>query len=102
MSENDGVSYRPDAHRFEYRLDEHVAVCDYEERGDTWVFTHTFVPPAFRGQGVAAKLARAGLELARARGKKVIPACSYIAKYVQTTPEFQDLLSSDVTTAPKV
>lgn len=94
---DDGIVYRPDSQRFEFVLGEHVAVCDYEEHGDTWVFTHTYVPPAFRGQGVAAKLARAGLELARARGKKVIPACSYIAKFIETTPEFKDLLSSDAT-----
>jgi hypothetical protein len=95
MTENDRVVYRPDSQRFEYVLGEHVAVCDYQDRGDTWVFNHTYVPPAFRGRGVAAKLARAALELARARGKKVIPACSYIAKYIETTPEFKDLLSSE-------
>jgi len=99
MDEDNQIVYRPDSQRFEYVLGEHIAVCDYEERGDVWVFTHTYVPPAFRGKGVAAKLARAGLELARSRGKKVIPACSFIAKYIETRPEFRDLLSSDVTTS---
>jgi predicted GNAT family acetyltransferase len=99
MSAEDEIVYRPDSHRFEYVLGEHVAVCDYEDRGDTWVFNHTYVPPAFRGRGVAGKLARAGLELARSRGKKVIPACSFVAKYIEATPEFKDLLSSDITTS---
>jgi len=97
MSADDQIVYRPDSHRFEYVLGEHVAVCDYEDRGNTWVFNHTYVPPAFRGRGVAAKLARAALELARSRGKKVIPTCCFIAKYFETSPEFLDLLSSDAT-----
>jgi hypothetical protein len=99
MDADDKIVYRPDSHRFEYVLGEHIAVCDYEERGDVWIFTHTYVPPAFRGHGVAAKLARAALEFARSRGKKVVPACGFIAKYIETTPEFKALLSSDVKTS---
>lgn len=38
----------------------------------------TFVPPAFRGQGMAAKLATAACEFAASSGHAIIPTCSYI------------------------
>ncbi len=88
----DDIVYKPSEGRFEYGAAENIAVCDYTEDGDVWIFTHTFVPPAFRGQGIAAKLVKFALEKARSSGKKVVPACSYVAKYIEQGNEFKDLL----------
>jgi predicted GNAT family acetyltransferase len=54
--------------------------------------THTLVPEAIGGRGVAADLTRAALETARANGWKVVPMCSYAVTYLRRHPEYNDLL----------
>jgi uncharacterized protein len=68
-----------------------VSVLDYSLADGRVVFTHTGVPPAYRGQGLAAQLVEAGLGWARAQGLKVVPACSYVALFLQRHPEWRDL-----------
>lgn len=82
------------AHRYEAEVDGHLSVCTYElADGGRMVFTHTVVPPELRGRGIAEKLVRAALGEARAAGHKVVPACSYVAKFIERHVEFQDLLA---------
>lgn len=81
-------------HRFETTVDGILAVADYRLDGANVVFTHTFVPGELRGRGIAEKLVRAGLAWARAEKRSVVPACSYVAVFIQRHAEFQDLLSS--------
>lgn len=80
-------------HRFETSVGGELAECVYEDAGDRWVLTHTFVPPAARGLGLAEKLVRATLAEARARGRKIVPACSYVAAFVARHREFGDLVA---------
>ena len=70
-----------------------VSVLDYQLSGGRVVFTHTGVPPALQGQGLAARLVEAGLHWARTQGLKVVPACSYVHVYIQRHPEWQPLLA---------
>ena len=67
-----------------------VSVLDYELGSGRVVFTHTGVPPQYRGQGLAAQLVQAGLQWAREQGLKVVPACSYVAAFLQRHPEWRD------------
>lgn len=67
------------------------AVLEYELGAGQVVFTHTGVPPQYRGQGLAAQLVTAGLQWAREQGLKVVPACSYAADFLQRHPEWRDL-----------
>ena len=59
------------------------SVLDYQLQPGRVVFTHTGVPPALQGQGLAAQLVTAGLAWAREQGLKVVPACSYVAAFLQ-------------------
>ncbi|HEY1131772.1 MAG TPA: GNAT family N-acetyltransferase [Roseateles sp.] len=70
-----------------------TSVLDYQLSGDRVVFTHTGVPAAYRGQGLAAQLVHAGLQWAREQGLKVVPACSYVHLYIQRHPEWQNLVA---------
>ncbi|WP_422014491.1 GNAT family N-acetyltransferase [Roseateles sp.] len=70
-----------------------ISVLDYELSGGRVVFTHTGVPDAFQGQGLAARLVEAGLAWARDQGLKVVPACSYVHLYIQRHPEWQNLVA---------
>ena len=81
------------ASRFETTVDEALAVAEYELEPGVITFTHTSVPPELSGRGIANELARAGLDHARSEKLKVVPACSFIAKYIERNPEYQDLVS---------
>jgi predicted GNAT family acetyltransferase len=86
------VKNNTSAKRFEVEQDGHQAVAQYLLGDGTITFIHTFVPPQFRGQGVAAALARVGLAFARQEGLKVIPTCAYFESYMKAHPETKDLL----------
>ena len=82
------------AHRYEMVVDGHLSVCAYELADDgRMVFTHTVVPPELRGRGIAEKLVRAALAEARAAGRKVVPQCAYVAKFIERHVEYQDLVA---------
>lgn len=86
------VRDNPGLNRFELDVDGETAVAYYRIDNGVMVFTSTQTPPRLRGKGVASELIRNALESARARGLKVKGDCSFVADYVATHPEFQDLL----------
>jgi predicted GNAT family acetyltransferase len=83
------VQHNAAAHRYEITVAGATAVADYRDEGGRRVFSHTFVPPALRGRGLAEKLVRHALSDARARNLRVVPACSYVAKFIERNPEFK-------------
>lgn len=83
----------PEKKRFEIDLGGGaMAVAVYNRLSNAIMFTHTEVPPAFEGQGIARRLILAGLEAARQEGKKVIPTCPLFASYMKRHPETHDVL----------
>jgi predicted GNAT family acetyltransferase len=86
------VTHRPEASRFECAVPGGPALCAYRRQGDLLLLTHTEVPPALEGRGIAAALVKATLDWARAEGLRVRPLCSYVAAYMRRHPETQDLL----------
>lgn len=80
-------------HQFHVDVDGHWGALDYVLRDGVMVITHTGVPHAIGGRGVAAALTRVALDTARREGWKVLPACSYAAAYLRRHPEFTDLLA---------
>ena len=79
--------------RYEATVDGYLSVCQYELEGTRMTFTHTVVPPELRGRGIAELLVRAALADARTAGHRVVPACSYVAKFMERHQEYQDLLA---------
>ena len=86
------VHHDPDARRLHTREEGHEAELRYSLRDGRMVIDHTGVPDAIGGRGIAGILVKAALDLARARGWRVVPACSYSAAYVQRHPEYADLI----------
>lgn len=74
--------------RIEAALGNEIAVLEYRVEGDRMLFTHTETPPAFRGRGIAEKLVLEGFRLARERGLKIVPICSYVDAVLRRHPEF--------------
>ena len=78
--------------RFELTADGVTAVAEYQLDGSRVIFTHTFVPPEMRGKGLAESLVRAALAWARAEKLKVVPQCSYVARFIERHHEYSDLV----------
>lgn len=94
MNGSHSVQHNAARHRYEVIVDGHLSVCEYEDAGGRRVFTHTFVPAELRGRGIAEQLVRAALADVHAAGLKVVPACSYVARFIERHREFQDLLAA--------
>jgi predicted GNAT family acetyltransferase len=72
----------------------HAGRALFQLRDDAVVLTHTEVDPAFEGQGVGSALAKGALDDIRAQGKRVVPLCPFIARYIQNHPEYADLVAA--------
>ena len=68
--------------RFTLTFPEGEAELTYERTGTRVVFTHTFVPPALRGRGLAETLVGAGLAWAAHEKLQVSATCSYVARFL--------------------
>ena len=74
--------------------DAHTGVLEWEQArgsGDVHVATHTMVPSALRGQGIAAMLVDRLVADARAQGFKIEPKCSYVAAKFEDNPDWADV-----------
>ena len=79
--------------RFEASSLEGLAYLTYREMRDgTLLLIHTEVPAELAGRGLASRLARAALNLARDRGVKVIVRCPFVTEYIARHPEYHDLV----------
>lgn len=87
------VIHNPGAQRFETTIDGRLSVAEYRLADRVVTFVHTAVPPEQRGRGIAAALVGAALDWARAQQRRVVPACSYVARYMQRHPQTLDLLN---------
>ena len=64
--------------------EDHQAVLEYHLTGDGMIdFHRTYVPPAFRGKGMAEKLVRQGLAWAKSQGYEVRASCPYVQKFIR-------------------
>jgi uncharacterized protein len=85
------VQHNIDQQRFESHVDGVLCVADYQLSGEVMHMTHTEVPAALGGRGIAAALVEAAFAHARTANLKINPACSYVRLYMQRHPETQDL-----------
>ena len=64
-----------------------AAYADYTAKPDGVTFTHTEVLAGHEGKGYGSKLAELALRDVRARGKRVIARCEFIAGYLKKHPK---------------
>lgn len=79
------------ANRFEIQLGDELAILEYMIAGKNIIYSHTEVPKAYGGQGIAGKLAYTAMEFAKAQGYKVQAVCPYVDRYVKKHPEYQSI-----------
>ena len=77
------VTDNAEQHRYEISVDGEVAgFVDYHDRGERRALNHTEIDPAYEGQGLASRIARAALDDIRARGMVVLPYCPFVRSYI--------------------
>jgi len=96
------MEFRDNEARSRFELlegDNVVAFADYtvsrnQGTGETIVLPHTEVDPRRRGQGLGALLVGQALDRVRGSGRTVVPACWFVADFIEANPDYRDLLAA--------
>jgi uncharacterized protein len=81
--------------RYELVLaDELIGTADYRVEGDEVIFPHTEIVAPYRGLGYAEMLVQAAMDDVREQGRTVIPRCWYVMDFLETHPEYRDVLAA--------
>lgn len=86
------VEHNQEKGRYEVRVDGKLAVLEYRDGGGVRYFTHTGVPQALEGRGIASTLAKTALDEARAAQLTIVPLCPFVRSYIQRHPEYKPLV----------
>lgn len=79
--------------RYEITVDgESAGFARFIDDGDRRVFFHTEIGDEYGGRGLAKKLVQQALESSRSDGKRIVPVCPFVAKFVSNSDEFADLV----------
>ncbi|MFI8004851.1 GNAT family N-acetyltransferase [Streptomyces sp. NPDC086010] len=79
-------------HRYEIGVDGvRAGLTAYRDRDGQRVFFHTGIDDAFGGRGLASVLVREALEDVRSSGRRIVPVCPYVAKFLKKHEEFADI-----------
>ena len=78
--------------QFELEHDGHVASLQYTVAGQVLALIHTEIPESLRGSGTASTLVKSALGWAREHKMKVDVVCPFVAGYLETHPEYLDLV----------
>ncbi|GAA5220011.1 GNAT family N-acetyltransferase [Membranihabitans marinus] len=80
----DQIKHDTQQQQFIWDIDGQIAILDYVTLSDSvYAYTHVYVPPALRGQNIAARLTQFALEEASKLGWKVKAVCPYIQTYTR-------------------
>ncbi len=71
--------------------EELVGIADFRVQGDVVVMPHTVITPTRRGQGLGDVLVQHALDDVRSSGQRVVPACWFVAEFIDAHPEYADL-----------
>jgi uncharacterized protein len=87
------ISHDATKHEFYVVVEGQRCVLDYRLGNAVMTITHTGVPEAVGGRGIASMLVHSAFETARLQGWKVAPACSYAAAWIDRHPEYASLVA---------
>ncbi|MEU9795705.1 GNAT family N-acetyltransferase [Streptomyces sparsogenes] len=86
------VTRADDRHRYEITVDGRLAgFTEYRDLGEQRVFYHTEIDDAFAGQGLAFHLVQQALTDVRDTGRRIVPVCPYVAKFLRKQEGFSDI-----------
>ena len=89
------VTDNPALNRLEIADAAGTSVLEYHRRGNRLHLTHTEVPQALEGKGIASRLAQAAMEMAQRDGLKVVPTCPFVVSWLERHPEHAGLVARE-------
>jgi hypothetical protein len=72
------------------------AVLEYRWLKGSMVLMHTFVPASENGKGYGTVLVKYVLDYIREQGLKMIIYCPFVTKYLESHPEYNDLVDTSM------
>ena len=92
-STNIVVAGAPERERYEVTVDGELAgFAEYKGRPGIITFIHTEVDEGFQGRGLGERLIGYALDDARGRGLAVLPFCPFVRSFIQSHPDYVDLV----------
>jgi len=79
--------------QFEIHIEDQTAFVEFVRKGKKIYLTHTEVPKALEGRGIASALIDKTLHYIKANQLILIPSCSFVAAYVNKNSEWYSILS---------
>lgn len=76
------IEHQQQQNRFVLAKDGNECLLEYVRNDNDIDFTHTFVPFALRGQGLAEVIVKEGLAWAQEQGLNIKASCSYVQKFL--------------------
>ncbi|CAM5181680.1 GNAT family N-acetyltransferase [Alishewanella longhuensis] len=76
------IEHQPAQQRFVLNVNSATALLEYQLTGQSIDFYHTYVPPEFRGQGLAEQLVTHALTWAKSAGYQPSASCSYVKRFI--------------------
>ena len=90
---NLNIAHDAENHLFFVKVKGGNAEISYEKHADNYLdLTHTYVPEASRGFGIASTLAEYVLNFAAQNQYKVKPSCPFIRDFINKNPDYQPLV----------
>ncbi len=85
-----------DRERYEVFADDQLAgFTSYRKRPGLIAFIHTEVDDRFEGRGLGSRLVGFALEDARHQELEVLPFCPFVNSYIESHPEYRDLVPDE-------
>jgi predicted GNAT family acetyltransferase len=95
ISSEIAVTNRADSARYEITVDgDLVGFVTYRLQPGVITFRHAEIDSAREGDGLGSRLVADALDDARARGLAVRPLCPFVAFFIETHPEYADLVAA--------
>lgn len=90
------VKHNKDRNRFEVTIGDHLCEINYSTTPEGYLrVSHTGVPKALSGQGIAAAMTQYMLEYVKEKSLKIYPLCPYTRAYIERHPEYDDLVAKN-------
>lgn len=83
-------------HQYEFHIDNHTPRIEYIQVKDEIYLTHTEVPAALEGKGIASRLILAALKDIEIQKLNLIPLCPFVAAYLKRHPEWKKILKPNI------
>ncbi|MDU1891890.1 MAG: GNAT family N-acetyltransferase [Dysgonomonas sp.] len=93
MMENYDLIDNVEQKQYEFHVGEYLPKIEYikTKNGEIYL-THTEVPIALEGQGIATQLVEKVLADIESKDLKLVPMCPFVAKYIKKHPDWKRIV----------